>query len=459
MATEPPEPAERLALRALADELGPTLVLDGRLRVVGWNDAAEKLVGTPITRGVTAASLLCSDRIDRPLAEALSEGRPVNATIPRPRPGGTGERRVRVRARPLGQPADEPRPDPPSGFVLSLSEDLGADAGGDDGSAAVDRWGMLTQDPGMKRLFRNVEKVARSEASVLVRGETGSGKELVARAVHGASPRARGPFRAINCAALPPTLLESELFGHVRGSFTGAVRDAPGHFRLAEGGTLFLDEVGELPLPVQAKLLRALDQRTVIPVGGADPVQVDVRIVAATHRALRREVAAGRFREDLLYRVRVLPIYLPPLRERGDDVLLLARRFVEEWNARPGARGRVERIAPEAEAALTRYRWPGNVRELRNAIEFALVTGDGPVLAADDLPPELLTDGGNGPPELAVARKQGAPSEAEAETLPPEARRLVQALAHAGGHHGRAAASLGISRTTLWRRLRRYGLG
>jgi len=512
---EAPTGQRHRLLWALGEELGPAILLDARLRVVDWNPQAEALVGTPIAEGVSAASLLCSDRVDRPLAEALAAGQPVTATIPRPLPGAAGERWVRVRARPLREDGDgiggadegagggqEPaRPEgtgAPRGVLLRLAEDprfppagrrspdevtSDSEAGAGTVGPATERWGMLTRDPAMKRLFRDIAKVAASDAAVLVRGETGSGKELVARAVHQASPRADGPFRAINCAALPATLLESELFGHVRGAYTGAVKDTPGHFRLAQGGTLFLDEVGELPLEVQAKLLRVLEERTVIPVGGAEAVPIDVRIVAATHRALRREVRAGRFRADLLYRVRVLPVFLPSLRERPDDIVLLAERFVARWNEAPGPRGPIEAISPAAANALERYGWPGNVRELQNAIEFALVMGEGPVLEPSDLPPEIRDptaeadestalqeldaaagdDAGDaGQPEGtgpgAVASKAGAPSAERAAALPQEARRIVQALAHAGGHHGRAAASLGISRTTLWRRIRQHGL-
>src|SRR5690606_20670929 len=252
----------------------------------------------------------------------------------------------------------------------------------------VEFQGMLTCSPAMLQVFRLVERVAQGDETVLVRGETGAGKELVARAIHDLSRRRNGPFHAINCAALPKNLLESELFGHVRGAFTGAVRDRPGHFQLAEGGTLFLDEVAELPLELQAKLLRVLETRTVMPVGGRDPIPVDVRLVSATHRSLRLEVEAGRFRSDLMYRIRVIPIFLPPLRDRPEDVLLLSRRFIEEGNARSPRR--IEEISPEALALLQGHDWPGNVRELQNVIRYAFVIGEGPRLLPTDLPPEFF---------------------------------------------------------------------
>ena len=304
--------------------------------------------------------------------------------------------------------------------------------------------GMWTREPEMKRLFRLVEKVARTGSSVLVRGESGTGKELVANALHAISPRHKGPFRALNCAALPPSLLESELFGHVRGAFTGAVRDSPGHFRLADGGTLFLDEVGEIPLELQGKLLRVLETHTVIPVGGRESVPVDVRIVAATHRALRREVEAGRFRADLMYRLRVVPLFLPSLRERRGDLLPLARRFLAQLE-KQGPR-RVERLSPGAQRRLLEHDWPGNVRELRNVMEYAFVIGEGPLLHEADLPPEFSE-----PRAPAAAR----PTPADAHD--PATLRAV--LAEARGNRTEAARLLGISRVTLWRRLRALGDG
>jgi DNA-binding NtrC family response regulator len=303
----------------------------------------------------------------------------------------------------------------------------------------------------MKEMFRIIEKVAAEDVTVLIRGETGSGKELVAASLHALSPRHAGPFRAINCAALPPNLLESELFGHVRGAFTGAVRDAPGHVQLAHGGTLFLDEVAEVPLDLQAKLLRVLETRTVLPIGGRDPVPVDVRFVSATHRALRAEVAAGRFRADLMYRLRVIPIRVPPLRERPADVLLIARKIIDEMNAR--GRRRIEDISAAAEAALERYEWLGNVRELRNALSYAYAIGDGRVLEVRDLPPEIAS------PEAAGAEVVVAPAAASAgPDESPEVRRIRDALFRTSGNRDRAAKLLGWSRVTLWRRMRALGM-
>jgi len=325
---------------------------------------------------------------------------------------------------------------------------------------------MLTRDPAMKRMFRIIERAAMSDVNVLVRGETGAGKELVATALHAISPRRKGPFRAINCAALPPSLLASELFGHVRGAFTGAVRDHAGHFMLADKGTLFLDEVAELPLDLQAKLLRVLETHTIIPVGGRDPIPIDARIVAATHRSLRKEVEAGRFRADLMYRLRVVPLFLPPLRARRGDIIFLLNHFIQERNTRGGRT--IERISPGARALLERHPFPGNIRELKNIVEYAFVIGEGPVLVEADLPPELSDLGpepegpeaANVPPELPLTETD---QEAVVDSLPGgalshEASRILRAIERAGGNRDRAAKMLGISRVTLWRKMRALGL-
>ncbi len=315
-------------------------------------------------------------------------------------------------------------------------------------------FGLVTQDPGLIRVFRIVEKAAQSQASVLLRGETGTGKELLARALHDLSPRQHGPFHAISCAALPASLLESELFGHVRGAFTGAVRDNPGHFRLANKGSLFLDEVAEMPLEVQAKLLRVLETHSVIPVGGQEPISVDVRIIAATHKTLRGEVEANRFRADLMYRLRVVPIFIPPLRERTGDVMLLAQHFIAELNQRSPRR--IERISDEAAGMLLAHDWPGNIRELRNVIEYAFVIGEGPVLEVADLPPELL----GVPPPLPARFASLSHASVGPRTVPAadERERILAALRSSAGHVGHAAAVLGMSRVTLWRRMKQLGL-
>ncbi len=300
----------------------------------------------------------------------------------------------------------------------------------------------------MKELFRILERIAATDVTVLVRGETGAGKELVARAVHALSPRRQGPFVAINCAALPGALLESELFGHVKGAFTGAHKDTPGHMQQAHRGTLFLDEVAELPLELQAKLLRVLETRSVLPVGAREPAPVDIRIVSATHRSLRHEVEAGRFRADLMYRLRVIPLMLPPLRERLADLPLLCDRLCGEMNATWSRQ--VTSVAPAAMAALQRHDWPGNIRELKNVLAYAYAIGDGPTLQPGDLPAELFEQDQRNADSAWVA-----PSSVEEG---PEGRRIRHALERAGGNRERAAQILGLSRVTLWRRMKQLGL-
>ncbi len=314
--------------------------------------------------------------------------------------------------------------------------------------------GLVSRDEGMRRAFQVIRNVSETLATVLVHGESGTGKELVARAIHQESPRSQGPFIAVNCAALTPGLVESELFGHVRGAFTGAVRDRKGVFEQANGGTLFLDEVAELPIEMQSKLLRVLEDRTVTPVGASLSREIDVRIVAATHRTLAEEVAAGRFREDLMYRLRVVPITIPPLRERRSDVDVLTRTFVDRFNA-VGPR-RVTRIAPEATRALLDHDWPGNVRELRNVLEYAFAVARSDEIGLDELPPELL-----GSVTAGLVGRSAAGSEAhghDPDTAAAERERIRAALQLEGGRVGAAAARLGMSRATFWRHRRRLGL-
>lgn len=425
-----------LATRALESLVGAAVLLDAELRIQAHTEAASALLGD-LPRGIKAAKILCGAGENRPIAEALAGGEAAKALVQRPTSEGEIAT-LAVQATPIREAEGI------VGWILVFS-----DTAGPPGSVSPQIGRVLTRDPAMQQLLRDVRRVAKSDARVLIRGETGSGKELIAEALHAESDRAAGPFRALNCAALPPNLLESELFGHVRGAFTGAVRDAPGQIRLADKGTLFLDEVAELPLELQAKLLRVLQDGSVLPLGGSEPRQVDVRFVSATHRSLRRQVEAGRFRADLMYRLRVIPLFLPPLRERAGDATMLAERFIAEHNKR-GERS-VEFLSEGAKAALEDYDWPGNVRELQNAIEYAFVMGDGPTLTEMDLPPEIRGAEPGKPLPMNLA------AEFERE-IPEEAQALLRALERAGGNKERAAASLGISRVTLWRKLRACGL-
>jgi len=346
-------------------------------------------------------------------------------------------------------------PDGPGGLLALLQWDPGfvpqgpAQPEPDD---VVDFHGLRTRDPAMLRVLQTVRNVAETDTTILVRGESGTGKELVAQAIHRESARRDKPLVSVNCAAFTPTLLESELFGHVKGAFTGAIHARKGIFAQADGGTLFLDEVGELSPDLQSRLLRVLQERVFQPVGSNELVHVDIRVIAATHRALREEARAGRFREDLLYRLRVVPIFLPALRERRVDIEVLLRQFIATFDARGGRR--VDSVDPAALRALLDYRWPGNVRELRNVVEYAYAVGRGTIVTLDDLPPEVRE------PRTPDPRARPAPEPPAAD--PPasdrDRERLVAALADAAGDLGAAAARLGVSRTTFWRMRRRLGV-
>ena len=320
--------------------------------------------------------------------------------------------------------------------------------------------GLKTRDPRMLEAIEIVRNVSDSDVPVLLRGESGTGKELVARGLHLESRRARKPFLAVNCAAFVPTLLESELFGHRKGAFSGADRNRPGLLEQADGGTLFLDEVAELPIELQPKLLRVLQDQTFVPVGGVRAKRVDVRIVSATHKSLRAEVAAGLFREDLMFRLRVVPVFLPALRERPRDIELMLRLSIARKNAE--GRRRVRDITPDAMRALLDHAWPGNVRELQNVVEYAFAVGRGPEISLAELPPEFreAAAGIAGPgAALRPARHAASVSPHTLATRPGDERaRLAQALEQAGGHPGRAAELVGMSRTTFWRRRKKYDL-
>ncbi len=306
---------------------------------------------------------------------------------------------------------------------------------------------IIGRSAAIQRLQVFVERVAPTPATVMLRGESGTGKELAAAMLHAMSDVSTGPFIAINCAAIPEQLLESELFGHEKGAFTGAVAQHDGVFTRADGGTLFLDEIGEMSLSTQARMLRVLETRAFTRVGGTKEVKVTVRLIAATHRDLTSMVAEGTFRQDLLYRLSVIHTELAPLRERTDDIEPLVRFFADALGEAMGRR--IEDIAPDALAGLNRYQWPGNVRELRNVVERALVLGDGPTLQLDDLPPEMLH---------AAPIEPGAPPAVTPGTVRTlaqlEREAIAAALEATGGNKARAAALLGIDRTTLYRKLK-----
>jgi transcriptional regulator with PAS, ATPase and Fis domain len=313
---------------------------------------------------------------------------------------------------------------------------------------------IIGKAPSFAAAVDDARKVAPTDTTVLLSGETGTGKEVLARAIHQASTRADGPFVALNCAALPETLVESELFGHERGAFTGADRLKRGRFELAAGGTLFLDEIGELPLAVQAKLLRILQERQYERVGGTTTLDTDIRLLAATNRDLNRAVAENRFREDLYYRLAVFPVHLPALRERGEDVLLLAEHFVRQLGAKLGQPE--PGLSDAARHCLLAHAWPGNIRELQNALERALILADGAPISAEQLGIVPLVSSGA---TTGAATIEETASGTEPGTLAYQERHMIgDALRRANGNKSRAAAMLGLSRFQLLRRLHHYGL-
>ena len=320
--------------------------------------------------------------------------------------------------------------------------------------------------PAMQEVFRAIGRLSRSRITVLINGESGTGKELVARALHRHSPRAEGPFIALNIAAIPRELLESELFGHEKGSFTGAVNQRKGRFEQAHGGTLFLDEIGDMPAELQTRLLRVLSDGRFYRVGGHEQIETDVRIIAATNQDLEARVKDGRFREDLFHRLNVIRVHLPPLRARGEDIGLLARHFLKQSAIELGVEAK--QLLPESESCLANLPWPGNVRQLENTCRWLTVMAPGQTVRIDDLPPELnpnlaeTADTANWRTGLKrlIEQKLGAGESNILEKLNPEFERILleAALAHTGGRKQEAALKLGWGRNTLTRKLKELGL-
>src|SRR5213594_371535 len=306
---------------------------------------------------------------------------------------------------------------------------------------------IIGSSEGMLRVFKMVEKVADSEATIMIQGESGTGKELIAREIHYRSRRATGPFVSINCGAIPRDLLESNLFGHVKGSFTGAVKDSPGLLQVAEGGTFFLDEVGETPLATQVKLLRALQEREIIPVGGTQAVKIDCRLVAATNADLEREVAEGRFRADLFYRLNVIPIKLPPLRQRRDDIPLMVDHFLKRHASNGNAPKIVNKDALEL---LMKYDWPGNVRELENVLERATILDEGGTIGPEGLP-DVIRFGESHRGSLVIDSPTLTLEELEKEYI-------LKVLNYTRWQKKKASEVLGINASTLYRKLIAYGV-
>ncbi len=425
------------------------ILLDRDLRIRDLNVAAERILDRPASQllGLEICSLFGVGDCPRDtLAESLRSNRPIldfQTTVQLP-----GERvgHVMVRTAPLMRPGEVP-----DGVAVIIGDVTEETRLRQETTARSRLGGLVGGDRRMRQLYDLIAQVAPSDATVLIRGESGTGKELVARALHDGSPRADGPFVSVNCSALAETLLESELFGHVRGAFTGATSDRRGRFEEARGGTLFLDEIGDVSPAVQVKLLRVLQERVITRVGDNRPVPVDARVVSATNRDLEALLATGRLREDFYYRIKVVRLDIPPLRERREDIPMLAADLL----ARHGGRG--VSLSPPTVARLMQHSWPGNVRELENALQHALVLCGGPVIEPQHLPPEIGAPGG-------VATAPGAAHAAAvadsrvAHGSPEEREVLRRALAEAGWNRSRAARRLGMDRTTLWRKLKLHGI-
>jgi transcriptional regulator with PAS, ATPase and Fis domain len=401
------------------------------VRIAVAPDAAPRVLGA-MTEALAGAELV-EERGDGEYA-ALLHGEPdaVSAALDRLRAADPSARVTSARY-------------PEDGLDAGA---LWAKARAADGEETLDIGaGAVVADAVMLEVYRVARRLALAESTVLILGETGAGKEVIAEFIHRAGPRAKGPFVRLNCASLPETLLESELFGHERGAFTGAERRKIGYLEAAHGGTLLLDEIGELPLGVQAKLLRALETRRAPRVGGTQEVAFDVRFLCATHRDLAADVAAGSFRQDLYFRVRALSLKVPPLRNRPAEIALLAQVFLRSFADKMG------RPAPsllsDAMAALLAHPWPGNVRELKHAMEHAVVMGDRAAIGVAELPEDIAR-----PSPLSDVKSDGV----RGELADIERRRIIEALERTGGNHTRAAKALGISRRNLLYKLTKYGL-
>ena len=449
-----PVPAD-IAVPDLLDAIPhPIVVVDRELRVVAMNRRLEALtgLGQDEARGLYVEFVLRSSiggrgRIFR---EVLESGQPrvIEGDIL-----GRDRRRLAMQftLAPLHGRGDEV-----AGLVITLDDLSTLAAGADQESGGADA--IIGQSPKMQEVFDLIPLMARTEASVLITGETGTGKDKIAEAIHQRSSRATKPFIKINCGALPEPLLESELFGYVKGAFTGAVKDKPGMFRLAQGGTLFLTEIGDMPLPLQVKLLSVLDDQEFFPLGGEKKVQVDVRIIAATHRPLKERVAAGLFREDLFYRLNVLHLHLPPLRERESDTRFLVNHFLRTFAGRTGTEART--FTPAALERIMAYPFPGNIRELRNVVEYCVNICPAGEIGVEHLPPPLLARPVE-PATEAMTAAGTAPVPAPVaggDWLAIERQLIVDTLTRTRGNRSRAAGILGWGRTTLWRKLKQHGL-
>jgi transcriptional regulator with GAF, ATPase, and Fis domain len=442
-------------LETVFEALGRALiVLDAEFRIIRASHTLDEIAGTGMVASVIGKPIeeLVGAKLFGPtdtLREALTNGRREEGRRAVLRCGAASARLVSLTAAVVPRHVSN-HCDPRAHYLVVVrpAEDEDALL-----QSMIASHGLVARSPAMLKIVHLVESLHRSNATVLITGESGTGKEVIARALHSSSLACTGPFVPVNCGALPGDLLESELFGHVKGAFTGAVRDRVGRFELARGGTVFLDEVGDIPLHLQVKLLRVLQERQFERVGENRTRTVEARIIAATNMDLQGAIKAGRFRDDLYYRLRVVPIHIPPLRERPEDVALIAQHQLAHIGGRAG---RALLLSPDTLEVLKRYAWPGNVRELENALEYAVALCAGQTIQIEDLPEEIRS---GAPPE---APRGGAPA---SQALRPadaavdsERARIIEALDAARWNRHRAAEALGLSRSTLWRRMRDLGI-
>ncbi|HEX9190850.1 MAG TPA: sigma 54-interacting transcriptional regulator [Candidatus Deferrimicrobiaceae bacterium] len=454
-------------LAAILNSLSEAVITVGRdHRIASFNRAAERLVGIREAdalgkdcRGVLRASF-GSAQHDCPMGDLAEGGKPrvdVDGTL------------VRADGRIVPVSASwaffESGTGEVHGFVISFRSFEEIERIAEERRSRFPFRDIVGRTPRIRRIFDLVEMVKDTDSTVLITGESGTGKGLFARAIHELSPRREKPFVKVNCAALTETLLESEMFGHVKGAFTGAVADKVGRFEAAEGGTIFLDEIGEISPALQVKLLRVIQDREFERVGSSRTQAVDVRVIAATNRDLKAGMRAGRFREDLYYRLNVIPVVVPPLRERREDIPLLAEHVLKALRRR--GMDRVRAVSPEAMRCLMEYPWPGNIRELENVLERGSVCARGPVMTVEDLADEVRetvrprgnADSPAGPVHPEPRDSGAGPSAADAEGGTGERERIVRTLEEHRWNRGSSAAALGVDRTTLWRRMKRLGIG
>jgi len=435
-------------------------ILDTNLCIVAMNCFLEAMTGyiTDEARGVYIDFIIRSNfgSKDEAYSAVLENGQPVSIS------GDIINRRRKKIPIHFNLSRLHDKQNRPSGVLIVLEDISALRAEGVAHQKESERFGILGHSLQMENVFKLMSVLARTDASILITGETGTGKDMVAESLHKSSRRARQPFIKINCGALPEALLESELFGHTRGAFTGAVHENPGMFRLAHGGTIFLTEIGDLSLPLQVKLLSVLDDQEFFPVGGRKKIQVDVRIIAATHRSLRHEVQQGHFREDLFYRLNVLHLHIPPVRERSGDIRLLCDHFLRQISATLGRN--ITGFTKKTIDTLCRYHYPGNVRELRNIVEYSVNICQGKKIKTKDLPQYLFKPPESSStitapinPSRSATATQGQPAgKAGGGWVELEKEMITEALRKTGGNRSKAAEMLGWGRTTLWRKLKKY---